>query len=116
MFWRAARKSRKENPTVHHRVATTTASRAVDFWVSQGVVRPRTWLTMPLVGWNSHHQQLPMTAEGSRNGAKKHRRHSHLKCTVWWAISAISRATTTMHGTTYKMDAVPAASSTPGRP
>lgn len=100
MFWRAARYSRNEKPTVHHRVATTIASIAVDFWVSQGVSQPRTWLTMPLVGWKSHHHRLPTTADGSRNGAKKQSRHSHRKCTVWWAISAISRAVTTITGTT----------------
>lgn len=59
---------------------------------------------MPLVGWNSHHHRLPTTAEGSRKGAKKHSRHSHLKCVVWWAIRAISRATTTISGTTYSVN------------
>ncbi len=82
----------------------TTASSAVDFWASQGVWRPRTWLTIPLVGWKSHHQRLPTTAEGRRNGAKKQRRHSHVKWTVWWAISAISRATTTIIGTTHSVN------------
>lgn len=78
----------------------TTASMAYDLSVSQGVSMPKTWLTMPVPGLNSHCQRLPATVEGSRNGAKKHSRHSHLACSMWWASIARRKARTVMQGTT----------------
>ncbi len=55
---------------------------------------------MPVPGLNSHCHRLPATVEGSRNGMKKHRRHSHWARWMWWASIARRKARTVMHGTT----------------
>lgn len=78
----------------------TTASIAYDLSVSQGVSRPKTWLTMPVPGLNSHCHRFAATVDGSRNGRKKQSRHSHLPRSMWWASIARRRARTVMQGTT----------------
>ncbi|CAM5683275.1 hypothetical protein SGRIM128S_09786 [Streptomyces griseomycini] len=100
MPWRAARYSRKLNPTVHHRVWITMASMAYDLSVSQGVSIPRVWLNRPMPWVNSHCHMLAATVDGSRNGTKKHSRHSHLPRSMWWASIARRKAMTVMQGTT----------------